>query len=699
MKVKVSSTAEGYRTWFTHVEVGDDTTVAELRAILALPPYSLDVAPNTKVLSRTTVNMLVSLSDAEKVKSNVTLLNVLPDMRVLTFPKGFVWGSATASYQVEGAASEGGRSPSIWDTFAALPDKIRNGDTGQVACNHYGKFREDVSLMKKLGLHSYRFSISWSRLLPGGRGEPNPEAIKFYRSLLTELKEKSIAPLVTLYHWDLPQCLEDEYNGWLGRQVVGDFENYARACFTAFGDLVRAWITLNEPWCAAVLGYATGEHAPGRKSSQDREPYVAAHHMILAHARAVRLYRSDFQASQKGLIGISLNMDWKEPYTDSDADYAAQRRAIDWQLGWFADPIYKGDYPETMRHRCGSRLPDFEPEEQEYLKGSADFFGLNHYSTDYVSARDPAESRVRMRAGYFSDQDVNNAVDPAWHKTDIGWDIVAWGLRRILAWIQLEYQPPGGITITENGCAMHTDKDDGAREDTARVEYLEKYIAQVHRAIVGGVDVRGYYVWSFMDNFEWQFGYSQRFGIVHVDYLTQARTQKASAQFMSKLAKDNVLRIPEKDLVESEFHRTNAQRYRALDPQGSEAMPTLSPQDAARLLSELATEYNRPDFQNAMVLAYKRYLMDGNEAHFSKTRKDHLVSIQEEVSPKYGFEAGPLDDAKFIAAFQTPKLLQDGEVVRLLMLIKYLLADFPQERAAEQIEEVRILSIDHAKSG
>lgn len=486
------------------------------------------------------------------------------DVQVLQFPSGFVWGSATASYQIEGGAAEGGRAPSIWDTFSQTPGKVVNGDTGAVACDHYHRFKEDVKLIKELGFPAYRFSISWSRLLPSGRGEVNPEAVAFYGALLDELKANGILPLVTLYHWDLPQSLEDEYGGWLGRKVVEDFENYAVQCYKAFGDRVRWWLTFNEPWCSAALGYANGEHAPGRKEAPGTEPYLSAHHMILAHARAVRRYRAEFEAAQKGHIGITLNMDWKEPLTDSPADLAAHRRGMDWQLGWFADPIYKGDYPKTMRDKCGERLPSFTEEEKELIKGTSDFFGLNHYSTTFVSAFSEGEAKASLSmwgkeqsGGYFEDQDCKSHVDPAWAKTDMGWSVVPWGLKHLLLWIQKEYNPPGGIHITENGCAVQEVDVAAAENDTFRVEFLQAYIAQVHAAIHEGADVKSYFAWSLMDNFEWALGYAKRFGLVRVDYQTQERRPKASARLLGELAAGNALRIP-RPLLEASAYRPSS---------------------------------------------------------------------------------------------------------------------------------------------
>lgn len=412
--------------------------------------------------------------------------------------------------------------------------------------------------MKELRLPAYRFSISWSRLLPSGRGDPNPEAVQFYGELLDELLANGIKPLATLYHWDLPQCLQDEYGGWLSRKVIDDFEHYASICFALFGDRIQSWITFNEPWCSTVLGYANGEMAPGRKEMPDREPYLAAHNIIIAHARAVRKYRAEFQATQGGQIGITLNMDWREPYTSEDADRAAAQRSLDWQLGWFADPIWKGDYPDSMRRRCGDRLPAFSEDEKQLIKGSSDFFGLNHYSTSYAKAPKGQAKTLSMwgnvqAGGYFDDQEVELIDDPRWGRTDMDWGVVPWGLKHMCEYIQKEYSPIGGMLVTENGCAVADDDVAVAQNDSFRVEFFQGYLAQLHEAIQGGADIRAYFAWSLLDNFEWALGYGKRFGIVHVDYATQKRTPKASAQMLSEVARTNVLRLPSRMLRASSF--------------------------------------------------------------------------------------------------------------------------------------------------
>lgn len=484
----------------------------------------------------------------------------------LAFPEGFRWGSATAAYQVEGAATEGGRTPSIWDTYCATPGKVQNGDSGLVACDHYHRVSEDIKLMKDLNLEFYRFSISWNRILPSGRGAPNPEGVKWYNDLINELLANGIKPFVTIYHWDLPQCLQDEYGGMLSRNFIADFEHYSATCFECFGDRVQFWITFNEPWCSTVLGYCNGEMAPGRKENPSTEPYIAAHHVILAHAQAVQRYRKDFQPQQKGKIGITLNQDWREPLTSKPEDEAAQQRALDWMMGWFADPIWLGDYPESMRKRCGDRLPTFTEEEKAIVKGSSEFFGLNHYSTSYAYQPEGKAQTISMWGnlqadGYFDDQELEMMDDGRWLRTDMDWAVVPWGMRRLCEYVHNRYHPEGGIEITECGCAVKEDSVEQGQNDSFRVQFFQGYIAQVHGAIQDGVDIRSFFAWSLLDNFEWALGYSKRFGLVRVDYQTQERFVKASGRLIGDIAKNNALKLPVSVLEGSNYVRIDEGNY------------------------------------------------------------------------------------------------------------------------------------------
>lgn len=458
-----------------------------------------------------------------------------------------MWGAATAAYQIEGAWLEGGKGLSIWDAFSHTPGKTTNGDTGDVAVDHYHKYAEDVGLMSELGLPAYRFSISWPRILPTGRKDHvNKEGIAFYSKMIDELRSKNIYPVVTLYHWDLPLALQTELDGWCDEKISDLFAEYARVCFEAFGDRVKHWITLNEPWCSAVLGYdSNGVHAPGRVKKSATEVYKAGHNLLLAHAKAAHVYRTEFAAKQKGYIGITLNSDWFEPKPSSDPtayekNKAASQQALNFMLGWFAHPIYKGGYPPVLMERLGDRLPQFTDEELKLVKGSSDFFGLNHYSTNYVELA-PNDAGPASRTSYWQDIGVAQSADPSWPKTDMGWSVVPWGIRKLLEHIQSSYHPTGGIYITENGCAVYEPDVEIAKNDRPRVQYMQGYISEVHGAIQKGVNCKGYFAWSFMDNFEWAHGYSKRFGIVYVDYKTQERTPKASARWYADVIKHNAV--------------------------------------------------------------------------------------------------------------------------------------------------------------
>ena len=315
----------------------------------------------------------------------------------IEFPATFAFGTATAAYQIEGGVHEGMRGLSIWDAFTHTPGKIRSGETGDVAADHFHRWKEDVKYMAQMRLRYYRFSISWSRVLPQGYGQVSEEGLKFYSDLIDELLANGIHPVVTLYHWDLPLTLQLESDGWLSESTASAFVQYAQLCFKTFGDRVKHWITFNEPQTHAVYGYARGEHAPGRQLRADREPYIAAHYMLLAHAYAVARYRTDFQPTQQGLISIALNSDWREPASDTKADVAAAMRSMEFNLGWFGDPLYAGDYPKSMRSRVGDRLPRFTPEQQRLLINSTDFFALQHYSSNLISQQ--PEARAPRRAG------------------------------------------------------------------------------------------------------------------------------------------------------------------------------------------------------------------------------------------------------------------------------------------------------------
>lgn len=453
------------------------------------------------------------------------------------FPKGFLWGTATSSYQIEGAATEDGKGPSIWDAFSSIPGKIHNNETGNIACDHYHKFKEDIQLMKEMGVKAYRFSIAWARILPTGKDKVNEEGIKFYSDLIDELINADIIPWVTLYHWDLPLAIQLEDDGWLGESISDYFVAYADLCFERFGDRVKNWITLNEPWVVAILGYGQGVFAPGRVSND--EPYLAAHQLILAHGKAVNVYRNKYRY-QKGQIGITNNCDWREPKSNSELDAQAAERALEFFLAWFADPIYKGDYPAIMKEKLGARLPTFSTEEKAILKGSSDFFGLNHYTTMYAAHNEgPLKKQsVYGNGGISEDQDVELSVDENWELTLMKWPVVPWGCKKLLTWIHERYDEPI-IYITENGCAYADEVKDGKVNDQRRIDYYHSYLEACSKAIDEGVNLKGYFAWSFMDNFEWASGYDKRFGLHYVDFETLERIPKESAKWFSKVIKNN----------------------------------------------------------------------------------------------------------------------------------------------------------------
>lgn len=454
-----------------------------------------------------------------------------------TFPSDFIWGTATSSYQIEGAANVDGKGPSIWDAFSKIPGKTHRGETGEIACDHYHKFKEDIQLLKNTGVKAYRFSIAWSRIMPTGKDTINEAGITFYNELIDALIEADITPWVTLYHWDLPLALQLENDGWLGDSILDYFAAYADVCFERFGDRVKNWITLNESWVVAILGYGQGVFAPGRVSIS--EPYKAAHHLILAHAKAYHLYKKKY-VFQDGQIGITNNCDWREPLTDSEEDEAAAQRALEFFLAWFADPVYKGDYPQVMKDRLGNRLPKFSKEEKKMIKGTSDFFGLNHYTTMYAAHSDGTYKKENIygNGGISEDQDVDLSLNPDWKVTLMQWAVVPWGCKKMLHWINDRYGKPD-IYITENGCAYPDKLINKEVHDQDRIEFYKGYLKVCQQAINEGVKLKGYFAWSFMDNFEWASGYDKRFGLYYVDFKTLERIPKKSAIWFSNVIAKN----------------------------------------------------------------------------------------------------------------------------------------------------------------
>jgi beta-glucosidase len=439
------------------------------------------------------------------------------------FPEDFLWGASTAAYQIEGAAGEGGRGPSIWDTFSATPGKVKDGDTGEVACDHYHRWREDFAIAADLGLKAYRMSVSWARLQPRGRGDLNPVAVAFYREQLADLRAKGIRSAVTLYHWDLPQVLEDE-GGWPERATAERFADYAARTAAALGDLVDEWIPINEAWCAAFLGYHAGVHAPGRR---DRVAALrAAHHLNLAHGLAVAAIREHAPA---GRVGSAVIMTDIEAATDKPADVEAARLSDGGGNRLFLDPLFRGSYPEDMlRHFAPTGAFDAVlPGDMETVAAPLDFVGVNHYHRFVVEA-DPADEHLG-----------NRSLPPTMPVTGFGWEINPDSLRRVLERLSAEYTDLP-VYITESGASFEDAVGpDGSVDDADRVDYLDGYFRAAGRAVEKGVDLRGYFVWSLLDNFEWGEGYSKRFGLVRVDYGTQERTLKRSAHWYRDVIASN----------------------------------------------------------------------------------------------------------------------------------------------------------------
>jgi len=463
------------------------------------------------------------------------------------FPPGFVWGAATASYQIEGAVNEGGRTPSIWDTFSHTPGKVHGGDTGDVADDHYHRYAQDVALMRQLGIGSYRFSVAWPRITPQvtgrGLGPVNEMGVDFYSRLVDELLGAGIEAVVTLYHWDLPQALEDA-GGWTNRFTSERFAEYAEVVAERLGDRVGTFITLNEPWCAAYLGYASGVHAPGR--TDPAAALAAVHHLNLAHGLATTAVR---RAAPDALVALTLNLGWVRPASDSADDAAAARRIDGLHNRVFLDPALRGSYPADVLQDTAS-VTDWafvRDGDLAAIHQPLDALGLNYYTPTVVRASGgglPAEGADGQENGSASAwpacADIEFPSQPGPH-TDMGWSIDPRGMYELLMRLSRDY-PELDLYVTENGAAFpDTVSDDGAVHDPDRIAYLRQHLDAVRRAIADGAGVRGYYVWSLLDNFEWAYGYSKRFGIVHVDYATQQRTVKDSGHWYAEVVRSHRL--------------------------------------------------------------------------------------------------------------------------------------------------------------
>jgi beta-glucosidase len=459
----------------------------------------------------------------------------------LPFPSGFLWGTATASYQIEGGVHEGGRGESIWDRFAHTPGRVLNGDTGDVACDHYHRYRDDVALMRDLGVNAYRFSLAWPRLQPDGAGRLAAGGLAFYDRLIDELLAAGIRPWVTLYHWDLPQAIEDR-GGWPERDTAARFAEFAVAVHERLADRVEDWTTLNEPWCSAFLGYASGHHAPGR--TEPAAAVRAAHHLLLAHGDAVAAMRA---ARPEQHFGITLNLYPVDAASDRPEDHDAARRVDGVCNRLFLDPVLRGSYPADV-------LADLEPiAGNGFIAGGddgiigvpLDFLGVNYYSRHVVrSARtdEPGVTKdgARHEPAWVGATDVEK-IDTGRPKTAMGWEIDATGLQEIVTRLARDYSAPP-LYITENGAAFPDEvMTDGHIRDVGRVRYLDAHVRAAKRAIDDGIDLRGYFVWSLMDNFEWAWGYDRRFGLIHVDFVTQVRTIKDSGRWFAGVATANAI--------------------------------------------------------------------------------------------------------------------------------------------------------------
>ena len=448
------------------------------------------------------------------------------------FPNGFVWGVATSAFQIEGAHQVDGRGPSIWDTYAARPGLIEDGSNAEVACDHYYRYGEDIALMKFLGVGAYRFSIAWPRILPTGRGAVNEAGLDFYDRLVDGLLDARITPWITLYHWDLPQALEDE-GGWANRATVDAFVELADVVSERLGDRVRHWMTHNEPWCVSMLGHAFGAQAPGRKSWHDA--LVVSHHLLLSHGRAVPVIRRN---APRAKVGLTLNASQCVPASPSEADRVATRQ-FDGELNrWFLDPIYFGRYPDDViaHHEREGRLPQgmsfVRSGDLEEIRTPIDFLGVNYYSRAVVRSASIPETENAPR--------TIPEPDPA-ELTDMGWEVYPEGLTQVLQRLNADYAPDS-LVVTENGAAYATGPGpDGLVQDRRRCGYLKSHLQACLAAIDAGVPLHGYFLWSLLDNFEWAFGFAKRFGIVWVDFDTQERIIKASGHMYRRIIQNNGL--------------------------------------------------------------------------------------------------------------------------------------------------------------
>lgn len=447
-------------------------------------------------------------------------------MAIIQFSKDMKWGTATASYQIEGAANTGGRGPSIWDTFSKTPGKVLNGDNGDVACDSYHRYEEDVKLMKELGIDVYRFSVAWPRIFPDGTGAVNQEGLDYYHRLVDQLLENGIEPMCTLYHWDLPQALEDK-GGWNNRETIDAFVNYSEVMFKEFGEKIKYWITLNEPWCISFLSNYIGMHAPGNTNLQLATQI--SHHLLVAHGKTVQKFR---ELGITGEIGFAPNTTWLHPFSNNQEDIDACQREIGWYIEWFMDPVFKGEYPEFMVEWFKNKGVELviEDGDLDTIHQPIDFLGVNYY-TGHVA-------RYKENEGLLDWE----FVEMGYERTDIGWPVFPEGFYNVLTHITDRYGNVP-IYITENGSCYNDEPVNGRVTDEGRIKYLKQHLTALNRAIKSGVNIKGYLTWSLMDNFEWSEGYSKRFGIVHVNYRTLERTKKDSYYWFKQTIENNWFEI------------------------------------------------------------------------------------------------------------------------------------------------------------
>ncbi|MCD9642764.1 hypothetical protein HAX54_029775 [Datura stramonium] len=497
--------------------------------------------------------------------SSINGLEEEEEVKRSEFPNGFLLGTSTSAYQIEGAYIEDGRSLSNWDTYCRINGRIPNGGNGDIADDHYHRYLEDIDMMASLGVNAYRFSISWSRLLPSGRsGAVNPAGIKFYNNVIDNLLLEGITPFVTIHHNDYPQELEDRYGAWLSPLMQEEFVHFAATCFRCFGNRVKYWATINEPNLFSELAYMKGTFPPahcsppfGKCSSgnSDTEPLLVVHNSILAHAKAVKIYRDHFQVEQGGMVGMVVSAYMYKSMTDEEVDKKAATRALTFHVAWLLDPLVHGDYPIEMRHYHGKELPRFSSEEKLLIKNSTDFIGLNHYTTLFVkdcmhdtnnTTCSHGENRAilgfLLTAGQNKDGDFIG--DPMGMP---GLYVVPRGMEDIVNYIKKRYNNMP-IFVTENGYASVENQEEGydLEKDMKRIKFHKAYLASLARSIRNGADVRGYFIWSLMDNFEWTFGYTIKFGLYHVDPLTLGRSPKLSAQWYQDFLTNSSLSIQAK---------------------------------------------------------------------------------------------------------------------------------------------------------